>query len=140
MGNSITSIAARKSLRQSLWGVIILAGFGLLQGCATGASPFNENVPMTGFLLRVESRHNAEVSVYANPGGGRELLGTVPANGLEFLEFQYPAGQPLAIELETRLGDRYRMQPAHFPGGGRVDLLISGTLNRSGFVRRGPGS
>jgi hypothetical protein len=111
-----------------------------LSGCASGGAsdPFSQSINTDGFLLRVESRNTYEVEVYINPGGKRELIGTIPANGLEFLEFEYPAGQPLYIELETRLGDRYRVPGISFPGGGRVDMMISNTLRNSGFVRRSP--
>jgi hypothetical protein len=111
-----------------------------LTGCASGGSsdPFSQSINTDGFLLRVESRNTYEVEVYINPGGKRQLIGTVPANGLEFLEFEYPAGQPLYIELETRLGDRYRIPGISFPGGGRVDMMIMNTLRNSGFVRRSP--
>jgi hypothetical protein len=91
-----------------------------------------------GYLLRVESRNSYEVNVYVNPYGRRQLIGTIPGNGLEFLEFEYPAELPLNVELETRLGDRYRMQPFRVPGGGRLDLVILSDLRRSSFVRRGP--
>jgi hypothetical protein len=112
--------------------------FGLA-GCASGGGdPFAQSINTDGFLLRVESSNTYEVEVYINPGGKRQLIGTVPAHGLEFLEFEYPAGQPLYVELETRLGDRYRVPGVSFPGGGRVDMVISNTLRNSGFVRRVP--
>lgn len=117
----------------------LLGGTLLIQGCATGRdNPFVDSQNVDAFLLRVESRNTFEVSVYVIPGGRRELVGTVPASGLEFFEFTYPAGRPLTIELQTRLGDRYRLPSVPFPGGGRVDLVVSNELRRSGFVRRGP--
>ena len=122
--------------RRLLFGAF-LAGTLLLQACATGGSnPFVESTNQDVFLLRVESRNNFEVNVYMNPSGKRELIGTVPANGLEFFEFGYPAGRPLSIELQTRLGDRYRIPSTPFPGGGRVDLVVLSDIRRSGFVRR----
>ena len=68
------------------------------------------------------------------------LLTTQPLDRLTAtrFEFEYPAGRPLYIELETRLGDRFRVPGISFPGGGRVDMIISSTLRNSGFVRRAP--
>jgi hypothetical protein len=109
-------------------------------GCASGGTddPFSDTVNVDGFLLRVESSNTYEVEVYINPSGKRSLIGTVGASGLEFFEFEYPSGRPLNIELETRLGDRYRVPGFSFPGGGRVDMVVSNTLRNSGFVRRAP--
>lgn len=114
--------------------------FLAVAGCASGGAddPFSDTVNTDGFLLRVESSNTYEVEVYINPGGKRSQIGTVGASGLEFFEFEYPAGRPLYIELETRLGDRYRVPGISFPGGGRVDLVIRNTLRNSGFVRRAP--
>ena len=111
----------------------------LLAGCASGGeNPFVRAARQDTFLLRVESRYRHEVSVFVNPSGKRILVGTVPANGLEFLQFDYPAGRPLNVELEGRMGDRYRLPSTPFVGGGRVDLVIGTELRRSGFVRRLP--
>jgi hypothetical protein len=112
----------------------------LLTGCALGGSsnPFVETSNTEAYLLRVESRNSFEVSVYIIPAGRRQLVGTVPGNGLEYFEFEYPAGRPLSVELEGRMGDRYRIPSILFPGGGRVDLLVYDDLRRSGFVRRAP--
>ncbi|MFH1764080.1 MAG: hypothetical protein ABIF09_07815 [Gemmatimonadota bacterium] len=122
-------------LRPTVLGLLLV-----LEGCATGGSsnPFDEATNMDVFTLRVESRNTFDVSVYVNPAGKRQLVGTVSSNGLEFFEFEYPAGRPLNVELETRVGDRYRLPPLVFTGGGRLDLLVSSELRRSGFVRRSP--
>jgi hypothetical protein len=121
-----------RSFRSGLLLIILGAS-----GCATTSdNPFTEATNLDAFLLRVESRHADEVSVYIAPGGRRELVGTVPSYGVEFLEFQYPAGRALAIELESRLGDRFRVPPVSFPGGGRVDFVIPRELRGSTFVRR----
>lgn len=91
---------------------------------------------MDGFILRVESRHLREVSVYARVSGKRQLIGTVPGNGMEFMEFGYPAGRPITLELETAAGDRYRLQPQPVMGGGRLELVVGANLRRSGFIMR----
>jgi hypothetical protein len=116
-------------------GLIVVLG-----GCATAGSsnPFVDATNMDSFLLRVESRNSLDVSVYVSPAGRRELVGTVQANGLEFFEFQYPAGRPLNVELETRMGDRFRLPTLPFTGSGRLDLVIASELRRSGFVNRAP--
>jgi catechol 2,3-dioxygenase-like lactoylglutathione lyase family enzyme len=110
----------------------------LLVGCASGSAgnPFSDYGNTDTFVLRVESRYIHQVSIYANPSGKRHLVGEVPANGLEFFDFEYPAGLPLNLELEGRMGDRYRMPATPFLGGGRVDLIIASELRRSEFVRR----
>jgi hypothetical protein len=114
--------------------------FLVLEGCASGqgSDPFSEAINRERFILRVESRNRYDVSVYVNPSGRRELLGTVSANGLEFFEFDYPSGRALFVELQTRLGDRYRVPSMPVLGGGRVDLMVYDDLRRSGFVRRAP--
>lgn len=107
--------------------------------CATGGgNPFVESTNVDRYLLRVESQNTYEVSVYARPAGRRQLVGTVPGNGLEFFEFEYPAGRPLDLELETRLGDRYRLPALPTTGGGRIDLIVGSELRRSGFINRIP--
>ena len=124
----------QRSLRPGSLALLLVAG-----GCATGGgNPFVEASNTEGYLLRVESQNTFEVSVYMNPSGRRELIGTVPANGLEFFEFEYPAGRPLNLELETRLGDRYRLPALPTPGGGRIDLVVGSELRRSGYVIRMP--
>jgi len=115
----------------------LLLFFLVLEGCATAGSdnPFLESRSMGVFSLRVESRNMYDVSVYVIPAGRRQLVGTIRANGMEFFEFEYPLGMPLSVELETEIGDRYRIPTAPFFGGGRVDLFVSNDLRRSGFRR-----
>jgi len=121
-------------------GIALLLFVPMMEGCVSAASdnPFAEATNTDRFILRVESRNTYEVSVFVNPAGRRNLLGTVPGNGLEFFEFDYPAGRPLNVELETRIGDRYRLPAAPIFGGGRVDLVVMNTLRNSRFVRRSP--
>jgi hypothetical protein len=103
-----------------------------LAGCATGGgNPFVESTNVDAFRLRVESRNTYEVSVYLSVSGRRELVGTVPGNGLQYFEFEYPASRPLYIELETQLGDRYRVPPPPLSMGGLLDLYIYDELRRS---------
>ncbi len=124
----------KHSFRPGSIALLLMAG-----GCATGGgNPFVDASNMDGYLLRVESRNTFEVSVYITPAGRRQLIGTVPGNGLEFFEFEYPAGRPLNVELETRLGDRYRLPALPTTGGGRLDLIVGAELRRSGFVYRSP--
>jgi len=111
--------------------------FLVLEGCAMGGSsnPFDEATNVDAFVLRVESRNTYEVSVYINPAGRRVLVGTVPGNGLEFMDFEYPSGRPINIELETRSGERYRLPPYPVTSGGRLDLYVNNTLRTSGIRR-----
>lgn len=129
-------VAARnllRFLRPAALGILIV-----LEGCASGGggNPFVEATNTDVFILRVESRNSFDVSVYVNPAGRRQLIGTVRGNGLEFFEFEYPMGRPLNVELETRLGDRYRLPAVILTGGGRLDLLVNSELRNSGFVNR----
>ncbi len=109
-----------------------------LSGCASAGynSPFDETSGTDIYQLRVESRSPYDVSIYIDAGGRRELLATIRAQTIEFLQFQYPFGRPLRIELETMVGDRYRVPPGPVLGGGRVELIIFENIRRSGFVRR----
>ena len=124
-----------------LMGPAFIGLFLLVQGCAAGgtSNPFVEGAADgDAYLLRVESRNSFEVEVYINTTGERELIGTVSPRGLEFFEFLYPRSRPLSVELQTRLGDRYRVPGVPFPGGGRVDLIVGTNIRQSGFVRRNP--
>ena len=116
-------------------------GFGvclLLAGCASSSrpSPFTDAGRLDVYNLRVENRNLYEVSVYVVPRGRRVLAGTVGPGRYDFLQFEYPQGLPLRVELENEIGDRYRIPGAAFSGGGRVDLIVSSNIRRSGFVRR----
>jgi len=89
------------------------------------------------YNLRVENRNLYEVSVYVVPRAQRRVLvGEVSPGRYEFLEFQYPVGLPLVVELENEIGDRYRIPRVPFIGGGRVELIVTDNLRRSGYVRR----
>ena len=131
---------SRLSGPRSLWRFLCPSALGfflVLQGCAGfgSSNPFVEASNNDTFLLRVESRNTYEVSVYISPAGRRVLVGTVPGNGLEFLEFEYPAGRPINVELETRAGERYRLPPFPVTSGGRLNLYINSRLRSSGFGR-----
>lgn len=115
--------------------------FGLflfLAGCAssTRANPFSDAGRLDVYNLRVENRNLYEVSVYVVPRGRRALVGTVGPDRYDFLQFEYPQGLPLSVELENEIGDRYRIPGSVVMGGGRVDLIVSSNIRRSGFVRR----
>jgi hypothetical protein len=115
--------------------IAALLFFLVLEGCATGrsSSPFDEATNLELYRLRVESRNTYEVSVYVNSSGRRQLLGTVSGNGLEYFEFEYPAARVLYIELESQLGDRYRVPPPPVTMVGRLELFIQSELRRSAF-------
>jgi len=117
-----------------------LVFFLALEGCATGGrdNPFVESTRVDLIMLRVESRNLYQVSVYINPTGRRQLVGTVPPNGRVFFEFEYPSSRPLRLELESDIGDQYRIPSPPFAFGGRLYLLVNSTLRRSVFVSRSP--
>ena len=119
-----------------------LSVFLLLLGCATGtaSNPFTENTPRDGYQLRIVSRNDYDVTVYIDPGEGREVLTTMRPRSIEFLEFQYPMGRPLRLEVESIVGDRYRVPPGSSIGGGRVDLVIPANIRRTVLTRGTPDS
>lgn len=136
MESSRTNTDGRVRLvRPLLFLLVVVAG-----GCAVGTAsdPFDEAANMDTYLLRVESRNLHDVTIYANPGGRRRLVGVVRSNGMEFFEFEYPAMRPVNLELETRVGENYRLPGLPAPGGSRLDLIIEREIRRSGFVRRSP--
>lgn len=110
----------------------------ILFGCAsaTASNPFTEDSARNRYQIRVESRSTYDVSIYVDLAGRREFLATIRPRSIEFLEFEYPLGRPLRLELESILGDRYRIPPGSAQGGGRVDLIIYENLRRSVFIRR----
>jgi len=126
------------AIRNLATGLRLAVAVLLLAGCAAGGrgNPFVEATNTEHYSLRVESGNSFDVDIYVNPSGRRQLIGTIPGHGLEYFEFEYPAGRPLNVELEGRMGDRYRIPPILFPGGGRVELLVYEDLRRSGFIRR----
>lgn len=107
-------------------------------GCASGSAgnPFDQTSAGDIYQLRVESRSSYDVSIYVDAGERRQLLATIRPRSIEFIEFQYPVGRPLRLELESMVGERYRVPPGPALGGGRVDLIILENIRRSGFVRR----
>jgi hypothetical protein len=118
------------------WSFLLLALS--LSGCASGgySNPFNESSARDYYQIRVESRSTYDVSIYVEVGNQRELLATIRPRSIEFLEFQHPVGRPLRIELESMMGERYRVPPGSAQGGGRIDLIIQENIRRSAFVRR----
>lgn len=123
--------------RRIALGGVLLSGLALF-GCASGgtSNPFTESSARDYYQLRVESRSTYDVSIYVDLGQRRELLATIRPRSIEFLEFQYPLGRPLRIELESMVGERYRIPPGSAQGGGRVDLIIQNNIRRSAFIRR----
>jgi hypothetical protein len=117
-----------------------MAAAFLLVGCASAASdnPFSGDWNRGVLTLFVDSRHDYNVDLYISPSGRRQRLGTVRANTQEFFRFEYPTDRPLMIELESELGEHYRVPAAVFTGGGRVDLRIQRNLRDSQYIRRAP--
>jgi hypothetical protein len=121
----------------SIMGAVLLPALGMT-GCASGGSsnPFDQTSTGDIYQLRVESRSSYDVSIYVDAGERRQLLATIRPRSIEFIEFRYPVGRPLRLELESMVGERYRVPPGPALGGGRVDLIILENIRRSGFVRR----
>jgi len=132
-GNAAVRVPLR-FFRPAILGVVLLLP---LVGCVSGGSgnPFDDSANLDWYNLRVQSRNLYDVSVYAVLKGRRHLIGVASPNRLEYFEFEYPSGLPLMVELESEIGDRYRIPSVPFIGGGRVNLLVSNELRRSGFVR-----
>ncbi|MGD2121704.1 MAG: hypothetical protein PVJ76_08165 [Gemmatimonadota bacterium] len=122
------------------WGpgaVLVLLALSF-SGCASGgySNPFEEGTARDYYQIRVESRSSYDVSIYVEVGNRRELLATIRPRSIQLLEFQHPVGRPLRLELESMLGERYRVPPGTAQGGGRVDLIILENIRRSAFIRR----
>ena len=131
--------AAKAPIRTLRSGLLCLFLLVSAAGCASSGSknPFAEGSSVEWYNLRVENRNLYEVSVYVVPRGQRRVLvGAVSPGRYDFLEFQYPVGLPLAVELENEIGDRYRIPSVPFIGGGRVELVVLDNLRRSGYIRR----
>jgi hypothetical protein len=111
-------------------------------GCASGAAPnpFVDEWSTDVLSLRVVSRHSYNVSVFLSIGGRRRLLGEVRSNQWEYFEFGYPPGRALMLELESEIGETYRVPGTLIPGGRRVELLIPRNLRDSDYIRRPPDS
>ncbi|MBT8397182.1 MAG: hypothetical protein HKO65_18865 [Gemmatimonadetes bacterium] len=117
----------------------LLGSFLIFSGCSTGGSsenPFNQSTARDQWVLRVESRNSYETQLFIDLDGRRELLATLQPRTIQFVEFQYPLGRPLRLEVESFIGDRYRIPPGASIGGGRVDLIIFENIRRTTFVRR----
>ncbi len=119
---------------------VLGATFGLLLlvvGCASGRAlnPFDSSERLDTVILRVENRNIQNVTIYGLRGRNRAELGTVPGGSLQFLNFGWPLGAPLALEIELEVGERYRLPPYPYSGGGQVWLMVSSELRRSRITR-----
>lgn len=117
-------------LRGPAMGLMVVAA---AWACATpvAENPFQESRSAVKVSLRVENRNLHDATVYSYPGGRRQELGTVTSRGVAFLEFSWPAQQPLNLEVELSVGERFRFQPRPLAGAGRVDMIVAANLRQS---------
>lgn len=105
-----------------------------LVGCSGGRgadNPFQRAGTEERVVLRVENQNTSDARIYVRPRGRRTLLATIQPRELRYLEFAYPRGSPLDLEVELIIGERYRFPPLPMTPGIRVELTISSQLRRS---------
>ncbi|MFC1575718.1 hypothetical protein ACFL5A_03625 [Gemmatimonadota bacterium] len=97
-------------------------------------NPFQESGRNVAVVVRVENRNLHDAKIFLNSGGNRREVGSVASRGVEFIEFGWPFQQPLGLEIELSVGERYRFQPRPIQGGGRMQLIIAPTLRQSSLT------
>jgi len=115
----------------ALAGLLLLAP---LQGCGGGRAadnPFQRAERDERVLLRVENRNQSDARIFIRPRGRRTLLAEVRSRDLTFLEFPWPRGTPLDLEVELLIGGRYRPPPRPLSPGIRVELIIAPDVRNS---------
>jgi hypothetical protein len=114
-----------------LSGLVLTLGPG---GCATpsASSPFDRQTnPGQALTLRVENRNLRDVTVFVRDGSRRQEIGTVNSRGVEFFTIPWFPGRPLDLEIESAMGERYRLSPYIYGGSGRLELIITPELRDS---------
>lgn len=105
-----------------------------LQGCGGGRAadnPFQRTEAEERVVLRVENRNLSDARIFIRPRGRRTLLANVQSRDLRFLEFGWPRGAPLDLEVEIMAGERFRPPPLPLSPGVRVELIIAPEVRRS---------
>jgi hypothetical protein len=118
------------SLALTLGAILLLP----LQGCGGGRAsdnPFQRAETDERVVLRVENRNLSDARIFIRPRGRRTALAEVRSRDLVFLEFGWPRGMPLDLEVELLMGGRYRPPPLPFTPGLRVELIIAPEIRRS---------
>lgn len=103
-------------------------------GCASGRaeSPFEGQAhPGQVVTLRVENRNLHETTIFLRDGSRRQEIGSVDSRGVEFFNLPWDPGRPLSLELESIVGERYRLTPYVYGGLGRLELIIAPELRDS---------
>ncbi len=98
-------------------------------------SPFDSGQESDGIVLRVENQNLHDATLYLLREGQRQELGTIRGGGLQFIDFGWPVGLPLTIEIQLEVGERYRPPPFPLSGGGQLRLTVAAQLRRSAFYR-----
>ena len=109
----------------------------LVSACATGTSPspFDARGTQDAISLRVENRNIHDATLLLLRGKERRELGKVRGGALQYFEFAWPAGLPLDMEIQLQVGERYRLPPFPYVGGGQIGLTVASELRRSAFAR-----
>lgn len=105
-----------------------------MQGCGgvqTADNPFQRAESEERVVLRVENRNYSDARIFIRPRGRRTALAEVRSRDLVFLEFAWPRGMPLDLEVELLVGGRFRPSPLPMNPGIRVELIIAPDVRRS---------
>jgi hypothetical protein len=105
-----------------------------MQGCGgvqTADNPFQRAEAEERVVLRVENRNDSDARIFIRPRGRRTPLAEVRSRDLVFLEFAWPRGMPLDLEVDLLAGGRFRPSPLPMNPGIRVELIIAADVRRS---------
>jgi hypothetical protein len=123
--------------RRGWWMAMALGAMAILlpmQGCGGGRAaenPFQRGETDERVVMRVENRNILDARIFIRPRGRRTLLTTIQARELRFLEFGWPRGLPLDLEVELGAGGRFRPPPLPMTPGMRVELIIASEVRQS---------
>jgi hypothetical protein len=130
-------IRRRDAPRNRLLWSLVLSGLVLTLGpggCATpsAGSPFERQTnPGQALTLRVENRNLRDATIFVRDGSRRQEIGTVNSRAVEFFAIPWNPGRPLDLEIESAVGERYRLSPYIYGGSGRLELIIAPELRDS---------
>jgi len=85
--------------------------------------------------VRVENRNLHDATLYLRVGGRRVEVGSVGSRGVQFFDVPWSPERPLDLEIELSVGERYRLPPFPFSGGGRLEMVIASELRQSSIRR-----
>jgi len=119
---------------------LLLCSLTLTQaGCARGRlvdNPFESPTSsQSRVAVRVENRNLHDATLYLRVGGRRVEVGSVRSREVQFFDVPLSSQQPLDLEIELSVGERYRLPPFPYSGGGRLEMVIAPELRQSSIRR-----